>query len=138
MTAFVYQMHNERKPFFAWPRIGDRNEWADTLCMGNKYRPTFLRQWRKHRDKSLVQVSELLHISHGQLSRIERGLQPYNQELLERLAELYMCEPVDLLMRDPSEPTNIWSLWDHAKPGEKRQIEAVAEALLRGRTGTSG
>ena len=106
--------------------------------MTRKYRPTFLRQWRLHRGKTLVQVAEELHMSHGQLSRIERGQQPYNQELIERLAELYMCEPVDLLIRDPSEPTNIWSIWDHAKPGERRQIAAVAEALVRGRTGTGG
>ena len=77
-------------------------------------------------------------MTHGQLSRIERGLQPYNQELLERLAELYRCDVVDLLIRDPSEPTNIWSIWDRAKPGERRQIVNVAEALVKGRTGTEG
>ncbi len=103
-----------------------------------KLRPTFLRQWRKHRAKTLVQVAEALHITHGQLSKIERGLQPYNQELLERLAELYMCAPVDLLIRDPSEPANIWSIWDQAQPGERRQIESVAAALIGGRTGTAG
>lgn len=97
---------------------------------------TFLRQWRQHRGKTLVQVAEELHMTHGQLSKIERGKQPYNQELLERLAELYRCEVVDLLIRDPSEPTNIWSIWDHAKPGERRQIESVAEAIVR--TGTGG
>jgi transcriptional regulator with XRE-family HTH domain len=103
-----------------------------------KLRRTFLREWRRHRDKTLVQVAEELHLTHGQLSKIERGLQPYNQELLERLSEIYNCEPVDLLIRDPSEPTNIWSIWNQAKPGERRQIETVAEALLRVRTGTTG
>lgn len=103
-----------------------------------KLRPTFLRQWRQHRDKTLVQIAEELHMTHGQLSRIERGLQPYNQALLERLAELYRCEPVDLLIRDPSEPASIWSIWDQAKPGERRQITSVAEALIKGRTGTGG
>jgi len=111
---------------------------GDTLCMSGKLRPTFLRQWRQHRNKTLVQVAEELHVTHGYLSKVERGIQPYNQELLERLAEIYRCEPVDLLIRDPSEPTAIWSLWDRAKPGERRQIERVAEALLRDRTGTEG
>jgi transcriptional regulator with XRE-family HTH domain len=106
--------------------------------MKGKYRRTYLREWRRLREKTLVQVAEELHMTHGQLSRIERGLQPYNQELLERLAELYRCDPVDLLIRDPSEPATIWSLWDRAKPGERQQIEAVAEALLRGQTGTNG
>ena len=97
-----------------------------------------MRQWRQHRDKTLVQVAEELHMTHGQLSKIERGKQPYNQELLERLADIYRCDVVDLLIRDPSEPTNIWSIWDQARPGERRQIVDVAAALVRGRTGTDG
>lgn len=112
---------------------------GDTLCMAGKgFRPTFMRQWRLYRGKTLVQVAEELHVTHGYLSKVERGKQPYNQELLERLADLYGCGPVDLLIRDPSEPANIWSLWERAKPGERRQIESVAEALMRGRTGTTG
>lgn len=97
---------------------------------------TFLREWRKHRAKSLEQVAGQLHMSHSQLSRIERGTQPYNQELLEALAELYMCDVVDLIIRDPSAPESMWTLWEKAKPGQRRQIESVAAALLR--TGTSG
>jgi transcriptional regulator with XRE-family HTH domain len=92
---------------------------------------TFLRQWRKHRDKTLEAVSDHLHMSHSQLSRIERGEQPYNQELLEALADLYMCDVVDLLIRDPSQNEAIWTLWQKAKPGERRQIEAIADALLK-------
>lgn len=99
--------------------------------MAKQFRPTFLRQWRKSKGKTLEAIAEHLHMTHGQLSRIERGLQPYNQELLERLADLYMCDPVDLLIRDPSDPESIWSLWDRAKPGERRQIVAVADALIR-------
>lgn len=78
-------------------------------------------------------------MTHGNLSKIERGLVPYNQELLETLAELYRCEPVDLLIRDPSEPESIWSIWDRAQPGERRQIAAVADAVVKSRrTGTGG
>jgi transcriptional regulator with XRE-family HTH domain len=106
--------------------------------MAGKRRPTYLRQWREMSGKTLVQVGEHLHMSHGNLSRIERGLLPYNQELLEALADLYGCEPVDLLIRDPLAGDNIWSIWDQAKPGERRQIEAVASALVKGRTGTEG
>lgn len=104
------------------------------MCMKRKHRPTFLRQWRQHRHKTLVQVAEELHISHGQLSRIERGEQPYGQELLEKLGELYLCDPVDLLIRNPLDAAGIWSIWDQAKPGERQQIVAVAEAIVK--TGT--
>lgn len=67
----------------------------------------------------------------GNLSKIERGLLPYNQELLERLADALMTDPASLLMRNPTDPGAIWSLWDRALPGEKAQIERVVEAMLR-------
>lgn len=91
----------------------------------------FLREWRKHRQKTLEAVADHLHMSHSQLSRIERGSQPYNQELLEKLADLYMCDVVDLLIRDPSDPEGMWTIWERAQPGERRQIRDVAEALTR-------
>ena len=100
------------------------------LCMARKLSKTFLRQWRMHCNRTLVQVGEHLHMSHSQLSRIERGAQPYNQEMLEALAELYMCDPVDLLIRDPSAKQSIWTIWDRASIAEKAQIEAVATALV--------
>jgi transcriptional regulator with XRE-family HTH domain len=43
-----------------------------------------------------------MNISHAQISRIERGLQPYNQSSLQQFAEIYDCEPSDLLTLDPT------------------------------------
>lgn len=92
---------------------------------------TYLREWRQKRSKTLEAVAEHLHMSHSQLSRIERGQQPYNQELLEALADLYMCDVVDLLIRDPSDPNGMWSIWEQASPAQRVQIVAVADALLK-------
>lgn len=64
------------------------------------------------------------------LSKIERGLLPYNQELLERLADALMTDPASLLMRDPTDEQAIWSLWDRASQTERRQLERVATALI--------
>lgn len=106
---------------------GDQAHYA--AVMGH-YKKTYLRQWRKHRGRTLEQVAEHLHMTHGQLSKIERGVQPYNQALIEALAELYMCEPADLLIRDPDDPQGIWSVWDHAAPGEREKIVQVARTIL--------
>lgn len=92
---------------------------------------TFLREWRKKSGKTLEAVADQLHMSHSQLSRIERGQQSYNQELLESLADLYMCDVVDLLIRDPSDPEGMWTIWEKAKPAVRQQIVAVADTLLR-------
>lgn len=99
------------------------------------YGPHFLRQWREHRDKTLEEVGEAVGISHAQLGRIERRVQKYNQELLERLAALYGTEPASLIMRDPTKEDAIWSLWDQAKTGERHEIEKYAEFIVKTRSG---
>jgi len=73
-------------------------------------------------------------MSAAQLSRIETGRQPYTQDLLEACAGALRTDPASLLMRDPSDPEAIWSVWDQAKPGERRQIVEVARTLIK--TGT--
>lgn len=137
MPRNVHYMNIHVKPKCAPSDIGATFLQAHNALMAQRFGKTFIREWRKHRGKVLVQVAEHLHMTHGQLSKIERGQQPYNQELLERLAEMFMCEPVDLIIRNPLEPDNIWSIWSKAKPGERAQIIAVAEALVK-RTGTDG
>lgn len=98
-------------------------------------RRTFLRQWREHRGKTLEQAAEAAGMTHASLSRIERGLQDYNQSLLEFLAEYYAAPDVaSLLMRDPSDPDAIWSIWDQAKQGQKKTIVEVMKSIVK--TGT--
>ena len=98
-------------------------------------RPTFIRQWREFRELTQEKLADRLGMSKAQLSRIEAGLQPYSQDFLEACAEALMTDPASLLMRDPSAPDAIWSIWDQARPAEREQIAAVARALVK-RTGT--
>lgn len=97
-------------------------------------RKTFLRAWREHREKTLEQAAEFVGITHASLSRIERGLQPYSQPILEGLADLYMTDPASLLMRNPTDSEGLWSVWDNAKPGERRMILDIAKTVIK--TGT--
>jgi transcriptional regulator with XRE-family HTH domain len=100
------------------------------------YRSHFLRQWREFREYTLEQAGEAVGISHAQLGRIERRLQPYNQKLLEALADLYRTDPASLLMRDPSQADAIWSLWDQAKEADRDETRKYLEYRVKGRTGT--
>jgi transcriptional regulator with XRE-family HTH domain len=94
----------------------------------------FLRAWRKHRGYTLEQVAERLHMSHQNLGKIERCKVPWNQDLLERLAEEYRCDVTDLINRDPTDPESLWSIWDQLAPTERIQLVEVAKVLKR--TGT--
>lgn len=99
-----------------------------------QYRRTFLRAWREHRQKTLEQAADFVDMTHASLSRIERGLQPYNQDILEGLADYYSTDVASLLMRNPTDPEGIWSIWEQAKPGERRQLVEIGKTLIR--TGT--
>ncbi len=131
-------VHMRVKHEYASPTLARHMRAAHCERMEKKARrKTYLREWRKVKPgRTLEAVAEELHISQPQLGRIERGDQPYNQDLLEALAALYGCSPADLLMRDPSDPEGMWSIWDQAKPGQRQQIAEVARTLTR--TGTEG
>lgn len=96
-----------------------------------QYRRTFIRQWRDHRGLTLEQLAERVGSTHVSLSRIERGLQPYSQPLLEAIAEALQTDVASLLMRDPSGPEDIWSVWDQAKPAERKTIVDIAKTLIK-------
>lgn len=113
----------------------------------------YLREWRKHRELTLEQVAERVEtlsatwaaaepdtrpvsMTHATLSRIERGKLPYNQHLLELLADIYQADTASLIIRDPSDPDGIWSVWDQLRPLERSQVVEIAKTLKR--TGTDG
>lgn len=99
--------------------------------------PTFIREWRKHSGLSLERLSERLELefdidcSLSQLSRIERGQQPYSQDLLEALAGIFKTDAASLIIRRP-EGDAIWSIWEGLTQPEKTQAMAVIKALKTG------
>ena len=94
----------------------------------------FIRAWRKHRGLPQAQLAERIGIDRSYLSNIETGRRRYDQPFLEAAAEALRCEPADLIMRDPTEPEGMWSIWDQLAPVERRQLVDIAKALKR--TGT--
>jgi transcriptional regulator with XRE-family HTH domain len=74
----------------------------------HRYGPHFLREWREWAEYTLEDAAEAVELSHAQLSRIERRLQPYSQPLLEALAKVYGAPSgAALLERDPHD-NEIW------------------------------
>lgn len=97
-------------------------------------RPTYFKAWRKYREYTLEEAAELSGMSIGNISAMERGAQDYTQNGLERLAEAYNCTPGQLLTVDP-EKSDIWSIWEHAKVGDRQKIVEIAKTIV-GKTGT--
>jgi transcriptional regulator with XRE-family HTH domain len=102
---------------------------------GRRRRRTFIRQWREFRGLSQEALGARLDTSGTSISRIENGEQPYTQDTLEAIADALQTDVASLLMRDPSDPNAIWSIWDSAKQGERRMIVDIAKTVV-GKTGT--
>lgn len=109
--------------------------------MSNKVKPRFkqrrrlyVREWRKHRGYKLEQFADMIGMTAGNLSHLERGLIPYSQDFLEAAAEALQTDVSSLIMRDPTQSDGLWSIWENASPGQRQQIVEVAKALLK--TGT--
>jgi len=95
---------------------------------------TFFRQWREHRGLTQEQLAERLETTKANVSRVETGKQGYTQDYLEALADALQTDRASLLMRDPLEPKGIWSIWENALPGQRRQIVEHSKIIIRRRT----
>ena len=99
-------------------------------------RRTYIKEWREYRQLSQEALGERLDTSGSMISRIENNETPYTQDTLEAIAEALMTDPASLLMRLPPKDgeETIWSIWDQAKPGQRRIIMDVAKSVTK--TGT--
>jgi len=104
------------------------------MAKPRKFQRTYIRQWRHHRGLTLERLAGRLDMTASHLSMLERGQRGYTQDTLEALARAMQTDVASLLMRDPSDPDAIWSIWDQAKPGQRRQIVEIARTLVK--TGT--
>lgn len=69
----------------------------------------YFREWRAFRQLSLAKAVSRMETEPGgdplitgmSLSRIERGMQPYSEEVVNALADIYRCEPFELFTINP-------------------------------------
>lgn len=102
---------------------------------------TYIRAWREAArdgqgftlDDMVGRLAELgVTITGASLSRIERGIQPYSQDILEAIAATLDCSPADLLENDPRIPeAEIIDLMRHADERQKAQAAAVLKAMFQ-------
>lgn len=63
------------------------------------------------------------------ISRLERGERPYTQDLLEAAADALSTDVASLLMRDPTAPDFVWSIWERIPQAARAQAEAVLKTF---------
>jgi transcriptional regulator with XRE-family HTH domain len=102
------------------------------MAKPRKSKRTFIRQWRQHRGLTLEKLGDRMEMTPGHLSMLERGQRGYTQDTLEAVASALQTDVASLLMRDPTDADAIWSMWDQAKPSQRRQIVEIAKTLLKG------
>jgi transcriptional regulator with XRE-family HTH domain len=64
----------------------------------------FVREWRVHRDLTQQALAAKIGVSHVAISLLETGRNGYTQAILEKIAEVLDCTPVDLISVDPFLP----------------------------------
>lgn len=100
-----------------------------------RFKPPYIREWRKTVQLSLEALAARVPMDKGNLSKVERGLLPYNQEMIERIAEAIGTEPQNIIGRDPTKDGKVIDMVQRLNPAQLRQVERVIEAMF---TGTNG
>lgn len=90
-----------------------------------------LKAWRTYRGYTQDRLAEMTGLSKPFISQLERGERGYTQDTLELLAEALRCDIGDLIVRDPTDPDGLWSIYDQLEPVQRRQVVEIAKTLKR-------
>lgn len=91
----------------------------------------YLKEWREYRELSQEKLADRIGATQGLISQLENNRINYTSDLLEKLADALMCEPADLLMRNPMDPEAPWSIWETLPKPQKVQAIEILKALKR-------
>lgn len=96
---------------------------------------TYIREWREKKGFTLDQmVGRLAAIgvdtTGASLSRIERAVQPYSQDILEAIAVTLDVEVGQLLEDNPTIDSSVLYFVRDLDPDQAKQAEAVLRAMF--------
>lgn len=97
----------------------------------------YLKEWRRASGKTQAQVAAALEgleddqlpTTEASLSRLENGKQPYSERILLALADIYGCEPWELIGRNPQKEGELVDLVRILNEREKERVKAYIEGL---------
>jgi len=82
----------------------------------------FIREWREYRGLTLQRLADRLDVTKGALSNVETGKSGYTEPMLKALAYALLCEPADLIIRNPLQEDALWSIWDRVPETERPRV----------------
>lgn len=97
-----------------------------------KFKPPFVRQWRKRAGLSQEQLAEKIGCSVALVSMVERGERQYDQEFLEGAARALGATPDMLLRIDPENAAFEEIAFDQLRripEADRAKVMAVIEAF---------
>lgn len=101
---------------------------------------TYIRAWRNERGYSLDDMVGRLEVlgvetTGASLSRIERGIQPYSQDMLEAIADALNVKVSQLIEHNPElPPAKVYDLLAHLNRDEAEQADKVLRAMFGDRS----
>lgn len=101
--------------------------------------PNHLRAWMRYRKINGQQLAEALgeKVTPGMVSDLANSKRALSAKWLRRLAPILETTPGHLLDHDPEDlPTDLAEIWLNATPGQRRQLVALAEVVIK--NGTDG
>lgn len=126
--------------------VAVRSRRDDSDAMRNKPHH-FIREWRQSKHLSLRKLADRLVIdtfepviSYASLSRIEKGEQPYSQEVLEAIADALGTSPAALLIFDPTQDSGLLTIWDKIPVKDRATALKVLSGFIEpsNKDGTNG
>lgn len=91
----------------------------------------YIKAWRKHRGLNQEQLAERIGVTQSFVSKIESGKQSPDLAFLEAASEALRCDIPDLIMRDPTAPGAIWSIWEQLDQSSRDQVVKIATTFKK-------
>jgi len=93
--------------------------------------PFYLREWRKHRGLSQMRLANRIGTTNSYISQLENRRKPYNETLLNALADALDCEPGELLNKNPLVAGEVVDWLDGVPPEKHDQFKRVVREMKR-------
>lgn len=120
------------------------------------FQRTFIKPWREFREMSQQELADKVGeylaergirekgYTHASIGRLENGIMPYRQPVMEAIADALEVTVETLITRpppkEPGKPApyeELMGAWGKADPDEQRKIAEIAMTIT-GKTGTGG